>query len=79
MKHPTVRRFSSIFYVVQYLFVRLLAASIGVISLPAANADRSKQQELCTHMNRRHKAAQYAQRASVSLYTLLYFKLVSIN
>ncbi len=53
---------------------RLLAASIGVIALPAGNADRSKQQELCSHMNRRHKAAQYAQRASVNLYTLLYFK-----
>ncbi len=53
---------------------RLLAASINVISLPPVNADRSKQQELCTHMNRRHKAAQYAQRASVNLHTLLFFK-----
>jgi exoribonuclease R len=53
---------------------RLLAAAIGVISLPAVNADRTRQQELCSHMNRRHRAAQYAQRASVSLHTLLYFK-----
>ena len=53
---------------------RLLAAAIGVIPLPAINADRSKQQELCTHLNRRHKAAQHAQRASVTLNTLLYFK-----
>jgi exosome complex exonuclease DIS3/RRP44 len=53
---------------------RLLAASIGVISLPAANADRSRQQDLCSHMNRRHRAAQYVQRASVNLHTLLYFK-----
>jgi exoribonuclease R len=53
---------------------RLLAASIGVIPLPSVNSDRAKQQDLCSHMNRRHKAAQYAQRASVKLHTLLYFK-----
>ena len=55
---------------------RLLAAAIGVIALPVINADRSKQQELCSHMNRRHRAAQYVQRASVSMHTLLYFKSV---
>ena len=53
---------------------RLLAAAIGVISLPPTYADRGKQQDLSAHLNRRHKAAQYVQRASVSLYTLLYFK-----
>eukprot|EP00596_Hydrurales_sp_CCMP1899_P000286 CAMPEP_0119047596 /NCGR_PEP_ID=MMETSP1177-20130426/54054_1 /TAXON_ID=2985 /ORGANISM="Ochromonas sp, Strain CCMP1899" /LENGTH=969 /DNA_ID=CAMNT_0007022385 /DNA_START=511 /DNA_END=3419 /DNA_ORIENTATION=+ len=53
---------------------RLLSASIGVISLPAANADRSRQQDLASHMNRRHRAAQHAQRASVNLNTLIYFK-----
>ena len=53
---------------------RLLAAAIGVTSLPPHYADRGKQQDLSVHLNRRHKAAQYAQRASVSLYTLLYFK-----
>jgi exosome complex exonuclease DIS3/RRP44 len=53
---------------------RLLAAAIGVQSLPAENADRSKQHELCANMNRRHKAAQHASRASVSLHTLVYFK-----
>jgi hypothetical protein len=51
-----------------------LAAAIGVIPLPAGNADRSRQQDLSSHMNRRHKAAQHAQRASVNLHTLLYFK-----
>ena len=56
------------------IICRLLAAAIGVIPLPAGNTDRSKQQELCTHMNRRHRAAQYASRASTNLYTLLYFK-----
>ena len=53
---------------------RLLSAAIGVIALPAVNADRSKQQDLCAHLNRRHKAAQHAQRASVNLHTLLFFK-----
>ena len=53
---------------------RLLASAIGVIPLPAANADRARQQELCSHLNRRHKAAQYVQRASVTLHTLLFFR-----
>ena len=53
---------------------RLLAAAIGIISLPAVNADRGKIQDVCSHMNRRHKAAQHAQRASVSIHTLLFFK-----
>ena len=63
-----IRRYADV------LVHRLLAASIGVISLPAANADRSKQQELCTHMNRRHRAAQYAQRGSVNMNTITYFR-----
>ncbi len=63
-----IRRYADV------LVHRLLSASIGVISLPAANADRSKQQELCTHMNRRHRAAQYAQRGSVNLHTINYFR-----
>eukprot|EP01038_Epipyxis_sp_PR26KG_P006749 gene6749-9246_t len=63
-----IRRYADI------LVHRLLAASIGVIALPAANTDRTKQQEICSHMNRRHRAAQYAQRASVNLHTLIYFK-----
>jgi hypothetical protein len=32
------------------------------------------QQDLASHMNRRHRAAQHAQRASVNLNTLIYFK-----
>lgn len=31
---------------------RLLSAAIGDTSLPTINADRTKQQELCSHMNR---------------------------
>ena len=37
----------------------------------------SPVQDLATHMNRRHKAAQHAQRASVNLHTLLFFKYVT--
>ena len=62
-----IRRYADI------LVHRLLAASIGVIPLPIANSDHIKQQELCSHMNRRHRAAQYVSRASVSNHTLLYF------
>lgn len=53
---------------------RLLAAAIGVISLPVGNADRSRQQDLCSHMNRRHRSAQHIQRASCALHTILYFR-----
>lgn len=62
-----IRRYADI------LVHRLLAASIGVISLPPQNADRGKQQDTCSHMNRRHRAAQHVQRASVQLHTLVYF------
>jgi len=62
-----IRRYADI------LVHRLLAASIGVIALPIANSDHIKQQELCSHMNRRHRAAHYVSRASVSNHTLLYF------
>jgi exosome complex exonuclease DIS3/RRP44 len=62
-----IRRYADI------LVHRLLAASIGVIALPPQNADRGKQQDTCAHMNRRHRAAQHVQRASVQLHTLVYF------
>ena len=52
---------------------RLLAAAISVTSLPVTNADRAKQHEICAHMNRRHKAAQHIQRASVKLNSVLFF------
>ncbi len=63
-----IRRYADV------LVHRLLAASIGVSSLPAINSSRSLQQEQCTHMNRRHKAAQHAQRASIQLYTQVFFR-----
>jgi exosome complex exonuclease DIS3/RRP44 len=62
-----IRRYADI------LVHRLLAAAIQVAPLPAANADRAKQREQCAHMNRRHRAAQYAQRASVNMHTILFF------
>jgi exosome complex exonuclease DIS3/RRP44 len=63
-----IRRYADV------LVHRLLAASIGVASLPTVNSSRSLQQEQSTHMNRRHKAAQYAQRASIQLYTQIFFR-----
>ncbi|RYG67410.1 RNB domain-containing ribonuclease [archaeon] len=63
-----IRRYADV------LVHRLLAAAIGVAPLPTANADRAKQQEQSTQMNRKHRAAQLAQRASVRLYTNIFFK-----
>lgn len=63
-----IRRYADV------LVHRLLAASIGVAPLPTINSSRSLQQEQSTHMNRRHKAAQYAQRASIQLYTHIFFR-----
>jgi exosome complex exonuclease DIS3/RRP44 len=53
---------------------RLLAASLGIEQLPSEYTDRRQMQELCSHMNKRHRGAQHAQRASVSIYSLIYFK-----
>ncbi|CAM9132050.1 unnamed protein product, partial [Heterosigma akashiwo] len=58
---------------------RLLAAALGVAPLPAALATKAHTaprplHELTENMNRRHRAAQMAGRASVQLHTLVYFK-----
>jgi exosome complex exonuclease DIS3/RRP44 len=53
---------------------RLLAAALGLEILPRAYNDRLKLQELATHMNRKHRTAQQAQRASVNLYSIQFFK-----
>ena len=53
---------------------RLLAAAIGIAPLPATVASKSAQHEIAETINRRHRAAQLAGRASVTLHTLLYFK-----
>jgi exosome complex exonuclease DIS3/RRP44 len=52
---------------------RLLAAAIGVEPLPNHLSSKSYLHELAANMNRRHRAAQLAGRASVQLHTLLVF------
>lgn len=52
---------------------RLLAAAIGVAPLPTHLSSKSYLHDLCANMNRRHRAAQMAGRASVQLHTLIFF------
>jgi len=52
---------------------RLLAASIGV-STVSQDFDNRKVAHLSEGINHRHHSAQYAERGSVELHTLLYFK-----
>jgi exosome complex exonuclease DIS3/RRP44 len=52
---------------------RLLAAAIGVDPLPSHMSSKSYLHDLAANMNRRHRAAQLAGRASVQLHTLLVF------
>jgi len=52
---------------------RLLAAAINVAPLPPHLSSKSHLHDLCANMNRRHRAAQLAGRASVQLHTLIFF------
>ena len=52
---------------------RLLAAAIGVAPLPVHLSSKSYLHDLTANMNRRHRAAQMAGRASVQLHTLIFF------
>jgi len=52
---------------------RLLAAAIGVSPLPVFLSSKSHLHDLAANMNRRHRAAQLAGRASVQLHTLIFF------
>jgi len=52
---------------------RLLAAAINVAPLPPHLSSKSYLHDLCSNMNRRHRAAQLAGRASVHLHTLIFF------
>jgi exosome complex exonuclease DIS3/RRP44 len=52
---------------------RLLAAAIGLSPLPQHLSSKSYLHDLCANMNRRHRAAQLAGRASVQLHTLIFF------
>ena len=52
---------------------RLLAAAIGVEPLPVHLSSKSYLHDLAANMNRRHRSAQLAGRASVQLHTLIVF------
>ena len=52
---------------------RLLASAIGVAPLPVFLSSKSHLHDLAANMNRRHRAAQLAGRASVQLHTLIFF------
>eukprot|EP00903_Cladosiphon_okamuranus_P016114 g14871.t1 len=52
---------------------RLLGAAIGVVPLPAFLMDKAFLHDLTENMNRRHRSAQLAGRASVGLHTEMYF------
>jgi exosome complex exonuclease DIS3/RRP44 len=62
-----IRRYSDV------VVHRLLAASIGVAPLPTHLSSKSYLHDLAANMNRRHRAAQLAGRASVQLHTLIFF------
>lgn len=53
---------------------RLLAAAIGLAPLPHSYEDRAFMHDTCSNMNRRHLMAQQAGRASVDLYTRIFFR-----
>ena len=53
---------------------RLLAAAIGLGPIPPGYDDKAGMQNVADNLNRRHHMAQLAGRASVALYTLLYFE-----
>ena len=63
-----IRRYSDL------LVHRLLATSIHVDSTYPELLEKHKVQQVCSHLNHRHKNAQYAARASVNLHTHLFFK-----
>jgi exosome complex exonuclease DIS3/RRP44 len=52
---------------------RLLAAAINIAPLPSHLSSKTYLHDLCSNMNRRHRAAQLAGRASVQLHTLILF------
>ena len=53
---------------------RLLAVAITADQTYADLLDKHKAQQLCNHLNHRHKMAQYAARASIRLHTQLFFR-----
>eukprot|EP01083_Nonionella_stella_P046938 125689_1 len=53
---------------------RLLANAIGIAPLPGSIQDRDRIRTVCENINHRHRMAQLAGRASVELYTVVYFR-----
>ena len=53
---------------------RLLAAAIGVAPLPVRAQNKTAVHDVAGNLNKRHNAAQLAGRASVQLYTQIFFK-----
>jgi len=63
-----IRRYADV------LVHRLLAASLGISTLPETLQSKPKIGEQCEVINLRHRMAQFAGRASSDLHTFMYFK-----
>ena len=68
VEHCTLRRYADV------IVHRLLGAALALSVLPATIKDPQALRSLADNLNNRHRNAQFAGRASVELYTLMYFK-----
>jgi len=72
--HPNIHTYYIFERYADVVVHRLLAAAIGVGPLPPQLEHKGGLHDLAENMNRRHRSAQLAGRASVQLHTQLYFK-----